>query len=834
MENQREYQTVVLASLLHDVGKLLQRGSFGSLDIKGRHPQVSADFISAFSSLFSSVADMELLKTLVQHHHEHPDFPLSLRVDGISDPRIRSLASLVSLADNFSASERGRRSEQWQDFKFTPLASVMQRVHIPDSPIKWSDREPSLHFHARPLRCTKDPAFRDIFPDAFDKYAEGELNRLLQDFGSDFALWSKKALSLDFDTFLCHLLHFLYKYAWYLPSNTQEEVPDISLFDHLRTTAAIAACLYLHHRESHSLREEAIKAPDQTRFRLVAGDISGIQSYIFAIANIGAGGVARRLRSRSLFVQLVTEACACRILKEFNLPLTNILLSAGGNFHLLLPNNLTGETLLNKVNEEIDRWFLKKLNGEMALNLASVEFDGQEFGASSEKSEGFRSEGFSGVLRRVNDRLERSKQRRFALVLEKQSQWQEPEFMINLDFKGEEACQSCGKFPREDLVARLCRHCESDWNNGKDLPNRKAIALHSETDKGNIELPYGSASLLKSIPAKDDVYLTIKLNSTDLANLSQFAAQSKFVATHIPKVADEADRRRLAEQGKPLNIKEEDIPGVGEPVTFELLAAQASGRPYLGFLKMDADNMGAAMVFGLKREKSEAGLDTISRLATLSRQIEWFFAGWVQHLVSQQHKNCYIVFSGGDDLFLVGPWNEIIDLAQRINEDYCKYTGNPQLTLSAGIAIAAASYPVSRAADDAKDAVDTSKKEGRDRITLLGHTLTWEEWKKVKEKWKELREKLVSEDISSSFLYSLLEYGRMWQQFKKGNILGLRFQPLLAYNIARNLNARESPTFYSWAQGIVSLRLEELQQKQVILNNLGLLAQLLILGKVRR
>jgi CRISPR-associated protein Csm1 len=60
--NRREYQTVILAALLHDIGKMLQRGSFGLLDTKGQHPQVSSDFVSAFKDYFSSFVDIDLLK----------------------------------------------------------------------------------------------------------------------------------------------------------------------------------------------------------------------------------------------------------------------------------------------------------------------------------------------------------------------------------------------------------------------------------------------------------------------------------------------------------------------------------------------------------------------------------------------------------------------------------------------------------------------------------------------------------------------------------------------------------------------------------------------------
>ncbi|MBI4333803.1 MAG: type III-A CRISPR-associated protein Cas10/Csm1 [Chloroflexi bacterium] len=820
-----KYQTVVLAALLHDIGKLLQRGDFGKLDIKGKHPQVSADFVSAYSSVLGKVVDADLLKTLVQHHHESRHFPTDLRVDGVQDPEVRCLASLVSLADNFSASERGERSEQWQDFKFTPLMSVMERVCIPEAP-NTAVKDPSLRFRAHPVAGPGQSIFKGVFPEAFDRYADGELNKLITAFGSELASFAGSGVN-SFDVLFHHLLHLLYKYAWCLPSNTQEAVPDISLFDHLKTTAAIAACLYHYHTDENSLQEAAIRNPKAARFRLVAGDLSGIQSYIFDIASIGTGGVSRRLRARSLYVQLVTEACAHRILKQFGLPPTNILMLAGGNFYLLLPDYTDAQKILDRVNEEIDRWFLRQLNGEMSLNLASVEFDGNGFAATSEKGEGF-----GGVLRQVGDRLAAAKQKRFSSALTKGGQWQDT-FVIDQDFKGNAACQSCGKFPRQSADEGLCAHCITDWTTGKILPRVSAIGFYSGERQGSLPLPGGSAGLFQH-PSEitDAPYLTVRLNHPHLTALHSAPAQSKFIANHIPRVADETERKRLGDTGRKLNIKEQDLPEVGEPITFELLAAQSTGRNYLGFLKMDADNMGAAMIFGLKRDRPESGLDTVSRLATFSRQIEWFFSGWVQHLLSQEEfKYCYTVFSGGDDLFVVGPWNTILDLAGRIRFDYAGYSGNPGLTISAGITIAGSSYPISQAAEDSRLAVKNSKDAGRNRMTVLGHTLTWDDWSTVEKKWKELRERLEPETIGSGFLYSLLEYGRMWSEYRKGNILGLRFQPLLAYNVGRNVKQKESPTFHEWAQSIISLPLEELKQKQVILDNLGLLAQLLLLGK---
>jgi len=80
----REYQTVVLGALLHDIGKYLQRGQFGG-KVAGQHPQVGAVFISAWQDDFARCVDAGLLRTLVQRHHESQHFPEALRVDPLTD-----------------------------------------------------------------------------------------------------------------------------------------------------------------------------------------------------------------------------------------------------------------------------------------------------------------------------------------------------------------------------------------------------------------------------------------------------------------------------------------------------------------------------------------------------------------------------------------------------------------------------------------------------------------------------------------------------------------------------------------------------------------------------
>src|SRR3972149_8013195 len=166
--NKREYQTIVLGALLHDVGKMLQRGSFGSLDTKGQHPQVSSDFVSAFRDFFSRFLDFDLLKTLVQHHHENPvSFKGGLLCQNAPE-EYRALSYLVSRADNYSSSERGEKAELYQDLKATPLVSIFSRIKLN------KELPEQYRYRLNPLMP------RNAFPEKFNKYEDSEVNKHLQ------------------------------------------------------------------------------------------------------------------------------------------------------------------------------------------------------------------------------------------------------------------------------------------------------------------------------------------------------------------------------------------------------------------------------------------------------------------------------------------------------------------------------------------------------------------------------------------------------------------------------------------------------------------------------
>lgn len=148
---------------------------------------------------------------------------------------------------------------------------------------------------------------------------------------------------------------------------------------------------------------------------------------------------------------------------------------------------------------------------------------------------------------------------------------------------------------------------------------------------------------------------------------------------------------------------------------------------YLGVLRMDVDGLGAAF-----RE-----CKTKEEYSTFSKDLTDFFGedGMLRKLWFQSyHDQTDIIYAGGDDLFIVGTWNVVIDFAKRIRDEFVKQF--PKNTLSGGIAIVKNRFPIAKAAELAGEAEDASKHfvDGnnlKNAFTMLGVTISWNEYNYV-------------------------------------------------------------------------------------------------------
>ncbi|MDR0950166.1 MAG: type III-A CRISPR-associated protein Cas10/Csm1, partial [Candidatus Ancillula sp.] len=164
-----------------------------------------------------------------------------------------------------------------------------------------------------------------------------------------------KEIDFDQDN-IDSLINVLESICSYVPSSTnKDEIADISLFDHLKMTAALGSCIYLYleknkYKKEYTqktyktiLKTNATAFYKEPVFKLVKIGLSGIQNFIYTIRTKNA---AKILRSRSFYVEMLVEILVDELLEEFSLSRVNVLDTGGGSAFLILPNFKNTEKIL--------------------------------------------------------------------------------------------------------------------------------------------------------------------------------------------------------------------------------------------------------------------------------------------------------------------------------------------------------------------------------------------------------------------------------------------------------------------------------------------------------
>ncbi len=228
-----------------------------------------------------------------------------------------------------------------------------------------------------------------------------------------------------------------------------------------------------------------------------------------------------------------------------------------------------------------------------------------------------------------------------------------------------------------------------------------------------------------------------------------------------------------------------------EPVDFGTLANDScrdmeTGIKALGVLKADVDSMGKF----LEMEKNNI-TGSFENFDMFSKTMDNFFSLYVpKELMRKKYKNTYTVFAGGDDLFLVGAWDEIVDLAREIHDEFEAFIQS-ELSISFGISIAKPSTPISYLANNTEELLERSKEidDEKDAITLFGETVKWERYNEV---YKKLFVALEDVNPNTAFTYRLLELIEMSKRVKyNGDIQATMWKSKLSYSFNRNMGDKD-------------------------------------------
>ena len=189
-----------------------------------------------------------------------------------------------------------------------------------------------------------------------------------------------------------------------------------------------------------------------------------------------------------------------------------------------------------------------------------------------------------------------------------------------------------------------------------------------------------------------------------------------------------------------------------------------AGKTYLGILRMDVDGLGQRFIKGFK---------SIDEYKVFSARLVRFFSNRIEEMQKEQDYRDFlnIIYSGGDDLFIVGRWDKVVDFANYIRKETANNFSKDGITISGGVAIVHPKFPIAKAAELAGLAEDKAKsfRDGeKNAFHFLGKTVSWDKEFDYVRKFKDEFFQLISQyNMSKGILHKIMLYDSMAQTNKK-------------------------------------------------------------------
>lgn len=296
---------VTIGALLHDIGKAIIRAS----GERKTHSQLGADFLRPFCDISEAG---EAVVRCVRYHHGRDLSGAHLTPD--------DLAYIVYEADNLAAGiDRRDRDDGTAAFGFDPELTLENVFNVFDGVKRKSYF--SLQSLNAALPMNMPVADRPLA--SRGKYAE-----IVEKLSANFKEIPPQEMKGN------ELLRILEDTLSYVPSSTAKgEVCDISLFDHVKITAAVASSL-LRYMQQHGIADyknfcctRGLENRKKDTLLFISADFSGIQKFIYRVQTKGA---MRMLRGRSFYLAMVMEHIIDEILEKLSLSRANLIYSGGG------------------------------------------------------------------------------------------------------------------------------------------------------------------------------------------------------------------------------------------------------------------------------------------------------------------------------------------------------------------------------------------------------------------------------------------------------------------------------------------------------------------------
>ena len=808
---------VALAAFLHDLGKLAQRAKIEDHGVLDSHLAIycpKRDNRNAWSSYtHQHAAYTAIAWDVLEATGNFPDlrkkcepFKVAEADGNLSDSAINAAAAhhtpdsflqwVVATADRvasgferdeFDQADGYNNAKDREDFRRARLITLFEQIYTE----KTEEGQLSYRYPLEPLspqslfpqkKETCTPVNEDEAVKQYRKlweYLLQEIKKIPASHTANLPLW------LDhFDSLWLSVTHAIPSAT---PFGQKRIKPEVSLYDHSKTTAALASALWRWHHDCQLETAVSLKSSwDEQKFLLIQGDFFGIQNFIFAEGGQTNKQSQKLLRGRSFQVALLAECAALKLLEALELPPTSQIINAAGKFLIVAPNTPTAKEVMNQVRDEFNDWCLKQTYGEIGIGLASTEASCNDFSQGR----------FGDLVKKLFEALDVAKHRRFNLCDTSTT------IVFNgfLDqFSTNGVCQINGRYPANSNSSQerdyaLCQLADDQIRIGEALTKKARVLISKGTSNlPNLTLDYfgwhvafvqeqDATGKYGQLAHERKLIRCWDFDQPE-ADGSVFRGYARrFVNTYVPRWND-GDRTLMA-HNKYERLSKDEIGNFDNDQikTLHVLAVEDGnnkdnskkwrGEIALLTLKGDVDNLGMLFQQGLKKP-------TFAKWSSLSRQMNLFFALWLPWFCEHgkdktavaRYRNTYTVFAGGDDFFLIGPWQSTIQLAGEIREHFNAYVVNGGITLSAGMVMTQPKVParqLARSADmglaKAKSYVEKpSTSPTKNAVTLWSQTVSWDDWETLMQECYENLNSLIKRaeengsSLSTGMIYSLLE-----------------------------------------------------------------------------
>ena len=793
---------VALAAFLHDIGKLAERAGIehhgrlaahrtlycpwhqeGSDARRGYHSHIHA----AYTGL--AWDELEATGHFPDLRRDSPPFATAAD-DNATDSAVNAASAhhrpdtflqwIVATADRVASGfERDEFDSQYNNKKerenhyrarLLTLLEQIGRGPIREGELEWryalQPLAPASIFPQRAKACTpRDDASARAEYLALWQALLGGIERIPKAHLSSLPLW------LDhFDSLWLTMTHAI-------PSATAFGTkPEVSLYDHSKATAALATALWRWHHEHGRFDVRALREGwAEEKFLLIQGDVFGIQDFIFAEGGATQKHAHKLLRGRSFQVSLFAECAALKLLDALELPPTAQIINAAGKFLIVAPNTAGAHAAVARCRRELNAWCLAHTYGEIGVGLASTPASCNDFAAGR----------FGELSKRLFAALDTAKHQRFDLCADNATSVFDG-FLDQFD-NTLGVCAINGRHPADpEASARrdyaLSTLADDQIRIGEQLTRhaRLLVVRHAET-LPVLGLAYFGYRLA-IVPNADasGKYGELARKGTLLRVWDFDAAEAdgtlwrgyarRFVNSYVPRF-DAGDAQTAGKYGKWADEAEQQRAALK---TLNLIACEDrqptahgrwQGEIALVTLKGDIDNLGMIFQQGLEKP-------TFAKMASLSRQVNAFFALWLPWFCEHgrdasgvaRYRNTYTVFAGGDDFFLIGPWDSTLALATLLREKFAAYVANPKISFSLGVSMNHPKTPVRQLKRHAEEALAAAKDHpGKNAVTLWRRSVSWADWQTLMGSRQAALETLMARagdhgaSFSSGLTYALLQ-----------------------------------------------------------------------------